>query len=612
MHFHKAFIVFLIITALLFFTLLELGRNTLWGWGAALLAFIGFFLLHGLFLSDKSVLLRIFCWAMFIVALAAVLKYTAPPQRTPPAVSAENPEVTPVRTVEEGQLTGLYNADKSVEVYAGIPFAKPPVGDLRWKEPQKPEHWEGVRACDSFAPISMQQRGSLVVDSLSHIVVYKDFRVTTEDNWVEAMSEDSLYLNIWKPAGDISGAPVVVYIHGGSLTSGHSYYKDHCGETFAKNGVIFISIGYRLGVFGFFADPELAAESPNGTTGNYGLLDQIRALEWIRDNISAFGGDPEKVTIAGESAGASCVNALCVSPLAKGLFRYAIAESSGITAKVPYHTFRTMDDAAEMGKKIREEFGAKSIDDLRNIDAEELVGTQFINNSMTVDGYAITEQPYLTYQKGENNEQALLSGFNVHEADVFVAGRKVTSENYEEELALVYGDLAREAAQLFPPAERAKGYSYPIIDKGGDAKGSYNELISAAWFDYSHYNWSRLLAAEGRPTYEYFFTKDNGSLGSIHSGEIPYAYGNLPRDTKLYDESDFALSDIMVAYWINFIKNGDPNGEGLPEWKRFNDEPELVMELGANIGMIKDKYLPLYALLDQWQDVLAERQKSGE
>ena len=610
MHFHKAFLIFLALTAALYFVMLELSRNTLLGWGIALALFIGFLLLHGLLLYDKSAPLRVFAWAVFIVALVAVMKFTAPPERTVRAYDTAEPAVTPIRTVEEGDLTGVFNADRTVEIYAGVPFAKPPVGELRWKEPEKPEHWDGVRACDTYAPMSMQPRGSVLVDSLAHVFVYKDFRITTKDNWVEAMSEDSLYLNIWKPAGDIENAPVVVYIHGGSLTTGQSAYRDHRGEAYAKQGVIFISIAYRLNVFGFYADEELAGESPNATTGNYGLLDQIRALEWIRDNIAAFGGDPEKVTIAGESAGASCVNALCVSPLAKGLFRYAIAESSGITAKVPYHTFRSFEDALKAGTKLRTAFGVKSVAELRNLPAKELVNTNVPHNSMTVDGYVITEQPYLTYLKGNNNEQALLNGFDAHEADVFVATTKVTADNYEEKLKPLFGDLTHEAALLIPPAERAKEYTY-FIDAGGNAKGSYNELVSAAWFDYSHYNWSRLLTAQGKPVYEYYFTKDNGSIGSIHSGEIPYAYGNLLSDEKLYSAADHALSEKMVAYWLNFIRTGDPNGEGLPEWKKFGDDPTLVMELGDNVGMITDKYLPVYELIDRWQDMLEEKQNSG-
>ncbi len=603
MQFRKSFIIILIIAALIYFAVLLLSRNNLFGWIGAVVLIAAFVVLHGKLLYGKPFILRLGSWLVFFAALFALLKLSAPPEVRLPAVDVKNPELTPVRTVEEGRLTGVYNADKSVEVYAGVPYAKPPVGELRWKAPEPPEKWDGVRACDTFAPMSMQPRGNTLVDSLSHILVYKDFKPQLTGNRLEAMSEDSLYLNIWKPAGDISGAPVLVYIHGGSLTTGQASFRDHNGETFAENGVVFVSLAYRLNVFGYYANEALEQES--GYTGNYGLLDQIRALEWVRANIAAFGGDPEKVTIAGESAGASSVNALCVSPLAKGLFRYAIAESSGITAKKPYHTFRSYAEALDTGNRIMEEFGCRSIEDLRRIPAEKLVNTAFANNSMTVDGYAIVEQPCLTYEKGENNEQALLNGYNMHEADVFVATTKVTKENYEELLRKVLGEYAGEAAALFPPAERREGYSY-FIDAGGDAKGSFNEVYSCAWFDYSHYLWSSYLADQGRPVYLYFFNKDNGGLGSIHSGEIPYAYGNLPENSRLYSESDYALSETMQRYWLNFIKTGDPNGEGLPAWQRYNDDRSMVLELSTETGMTQDRYLELYKLLDLYQNTLSE------
>ena len=601
MHFTKAFIVFFALAVLMLFPLLELSRNTLWGWLLTLGLLAAFFIVRGTLLADKGVLLRLAAWVVFIAAFLGVYKFTAPKEQRYPAVEAKNPEVTPVRTVEQGELTGVFSEDRAVEVYAGIPYAKPPIGELRWRPPQKGEAWEGVRVCDTFAPMSMQSHGNIIFDSLSHIIVYKDFKITPSDNRLEAVSEDSLYLNVWKPAGDISGAPVLVYIHGGSLTTGSASFRDHSGEEFARRGIVFVSVAYRLNIFGFLATDELAAES--GTAGNYGLLDQICALEWVRDNISAFGGDPERVTIAGESAGASCVNALCCSPLSAGLFRYAIAESSGVTAKVPYHTFRSYDKALETGRLIMEEFGVSSIDELRQIPAEKLLRTHYANNSMTVDGYALTEQPYLTYERGANNEQALLSGYNMHEADVFVATMRVTAENYEELLRPILGDHAAEAARLFPPAERSPRYTY-FIDRGGDAKGSFNELYSAAWFDYSHYNWSRLLAAEGRPVYEYLFNKDNGSIGSIHSGEIPYAYGNLPENSRNYDESDYALSELMVNYWINFVTSGDPNGEGLPRWQRFNDDPTMLLELNTEVKMVPDRYLGVYELIDKYQNGL--------
>ena len=600
------FIVLLVITTLLYAALLELGKNTLWGWGLALLAACAFVFIRLRFLAGKRRLLRFAGWVGFLAVLALIFAVSQPPYRAVPAVvGVKTPAVTDIVTVKQGQLTGVYTADGAVEVYTGIPYAAPPVGENRWREPQEPEPWEGVRVCDHFAPMSMQTETNTIFASLTQIAVYHTFRVSLKDNWLEPRSEDSLYLNVWKPEGDVSGLPVLVYIHGGSLTSGQPSYNQYNGEALARKGIVVVNFAYRLNVFGYYASEELAAESPNGTTGNYGLLDQIAALRWVQENISAFGGDPDQVTICGESAGASSVNALCVSPLSEGLFRRAIAESSGITAKVPYHTFRSFDDALKMGKNILSEFGASIVEDLRSVPAEQLVNTRYTNNSMTVDGYAITEQPYLTYLKGENHEEALLGGFNAHEADLFALFYKVDEGNYVEMLSEVYGDRAAEAAALCPPEALDPQYHY-VVDQGGSAKGSFNFALSATWFTYSHYNWSRLLTAQGRPCWEYYFTKDNGSLGSCHAGELPYAFGDLHWNGWLYDEGDAALSEIMQEYWVNFVKYGDPNGAGVPDWPRFAEDPTQVLELGAHVGMITDPYLELYGLIDQYQDSIAE------
>ena len=451
----------------------------------------------------------------------------------------------------------------------------------------------------------MQTRNSALFDSLTAIGIYHTFKPSLSDNSLEPMSEDSLYLNIWKPAGEQKDLPVMVYIHGGSLTSGQPSYSEYNGESLARKGIVVVNFGYRLNVFGYLATEELAAESQSGTTGNYGLLDQIAALRWVRENIAAFGGDPEQVTICGESAGASSVNALCVSPLSEGLFRRAIAESSGITAKQPYHTFRALSDALEMGKNIMAEFGASSMDDLRAVPAEQLVNTKYTNNSMTVDGYTIAEQPYLTYEKGENHEEALLHGYNVHEADLFTLFTKVTKDNYVETLRPLLGDWSEQAAALYPPGPVDEKYHY-LVEAGGDAKGSTNEVYSAAWFAYSHYNWTRLLAAQNKPIWEYHFIKDNGSLGSCHAGELPYAFGNLERHAWLYDDGDRALSEVMQEYWANFVKYGDPNGDGLPTWEQTRDG-RTVLELGEQIMPAPDPYLELYELIDAYQNsVLAK------
>ena len=356
-------------------------------------------------------------------------------------------------------------------------------------------------------------------------------------------------------------------------------------------------------MFGYLADEELAAESPNGTTGNYGLLDQIQALKWVKENIEAFGGDPDNITIAGESAGSSSVNAICVSPLAEGLFRRAIGESSGITAIRPYHTFRPLNSALDMGRKIKEEFGAKNISELRAVDAEKLVNTKYTNSAMTVDGYAITEQPYLTYERGLNHEEALLNGFNTHEADLFMLFNKVSSDNYEKVVSSVLGEYAAEAVKLYPPEEVDPRYQY-IVERGGDAKGSCNKIYTAGWFTYSHYTWSRYLEGQGRPVWQYYFSKDNGAWGSNHAGEMPYCYGNLFRNANLYDDSDMELSERMMNYWVNFAKTGDPNGEGLPKWEAYRPEECNVMEFGDNCGMVTDPYSDLYPLFDKYQQGL--------
>ena len=595
------FWILFILIALVALSLFELGKNTLWGWALLLFLLIGWALLRVKLLPGAGFLPRLGLFVGALMLIGLLFKLSGPPERRVPAVAGNKPAVTDVITVTEGRLTGVRTADGAVEVYAGIPYAKPPVGELRWKEPQPPEPWEGVRACDAFAPMSMQPRNHPVMNSLMQIFGYHTYQFSLTDNWVEAMSEDSLYLNIWKPAGDASGLPVLFYIHGGSMTTGQPSYSEYNGEALARQGIVVVNCAYRLGVFGFLADEALAAESPNGTTGNYGLLDQIRALEWVRDNIAAFGGDPARVTIAGESAGASCVNALCVSPLSRGLFTRAIAESSGITAKTPYHSFRPLDEALETGAAIRAEFGAADLAAFRAVPAEKLLTTKHSNDSLTVDGWAIAEQPYLSYEKGENHETALLQGFNVHEADFFCMTTRVDAEDYVEKLKKLYGDGAEAAAAAFPPAEQVPYYKY-MIDAGGTAKGSFDACVSAAWFAYSHYNWARLLTKQGVPVYTYYFTKDNNGLGSNHAGELPYFYGNLDKHPKNYDAADAALSKQMMQYYVNFIKTGDPNGEGLPVWPTAAEAPDQVLELGAEIRPIPDPYLALYPLIDDFME----------
>lgn len=584
---------FLLGIGFIFIIYMWLAKCTQIAWIIGIIWFVGYYIITNKYLKITSKPVRIFGIAVFIFGLFIITKIGAPQYKQVPAVDCDDPEKTEVIEIDQGKLTGVVNKEGTVEVFAGIPYAKAPIGDLRWKEPQEPEKWEGILEADHFAPMSMQKRSSTIYNSLVDLVIYKKLNIGFKDNYLEPMSEDSLYLNIWKPKGDVEKLPVVVYIHGGTLLTGQSSYYAYNGETFAENGVIYVNIAYRLNIFGYYANEELENESENGTTGNYGLLDQIMALKWVNENIEAFGGDPDNITIAGESAGASSVNALCVSPLAKGLFKRAIAESSGITAVVPYHTFRTMESALEMGRNILNEFSVDSVEELRKIDAETLVNTSYSNSAMTVDGYAIVEEPYKTYEKGENNESALLNGFNAHEADVFnYFIEKITPENIVSRLRNTYGDYAEEVAALYPATNNR------------EAKNSFNQIMSATWFAYSHYDWSRYLVEQGKPVYKYYFYKESIGLSNNHAGELPYVYGNLDKNPLAYTRSDEVLSDMMVKYWTNFAKYGDPNGSDVPEWKEYSQSENQVMGLGESIQMMEDPYLNVYEIIDKYQNDL--------
>lgn len=591
------FSIIVIIVTALYIVLLDLSKNILLGWGIAVVAMGLMLFLRFKFHTKAGIL-----WLAFLVVLAGNYFLTSPPYKNVPAVDNKNPETTEVVHIAQGDLTGVYNADKSLKVYAGIPYAKAPVGQLRFKEPQAPEGWYGVRTCDEFGPMAMQSRNLPLIDSLSHILGWHDYQVKFGDEYLEAISEDCLYLNVFAPETDSNEPlPVIFYIHGGSLTTGQSSYSEYRGEDLAKRGVVFVNFAYRLGVFGYYTADDLKGESPNGTTGNYGLLDQIAALNWVRENIAAFGGDPNQITIAGESAGSSSVNALCVSPLTEGMFNYAIAESSGILAVEPFHTFRNYELAIEEGDKVRQQMGVTSSQELRDIPAEKLLENDSNQSAMTIDGYAIVEQPYLTYEKGENHEKALLNGFNVKEADAFLLNTKATAENYVELLSEDIGEQAEEMAEVVP-ADSPQRDQHFIVDALGDAKGALNTAYSAIWFSYSHYLWNNYLIGQGIPTYEYYFTKTNDILSNYHAGELPYAYGNLWRHPGLYDEEDYKLSDIMQQYWVNFAKTGNPNGAGLPEWKQRSASQNQLIQLDTTIQMVGDPNESIYKVIDKYME----------
>ena len=571
---------------LLMLAVLELNRNTLLGWLLCLCAAALYVFLCGR-TGKKG--LRALLFLGWLALFAAILLLTWPPVKSVPAYEGKTPVRSEIVTTKKGRVQGVVTSDGEVELFAGIPYARAPVGELRWREPKEALSWEGTLLCDHFGPMGMQPTNLPIYDSLARIIGFHDYKISLTDNYVAPVSEDSLYINLWRPVGAQSGLPVCVYVHGGSLQTGQPWYADYGGGGLAREGVIVVNMSYRLGVFGFFADEELIAESPNATTGNYGLLDQIAALRWVRDNIAAFGGDPNNVTLAGESAGAASVSALCSSPLAAGLFERVILESSTVASPEPPHSFRLLDEALKSGSALKERHGCASVAELRALPAEELVAEAETQHHMTVDGYVLTETPYESYRRGVFNEKAILHGYNSEESAAFIMFSQASMKNYEQKLRGYFREYADEILALYPAST------------DDEAKAYWAEIYGAVFFDYPHYCLNRLAADNGIPVWEYWFSRENGYLGPWHSGEELYCYGNIPADSKLFDARDRELSDQMLGYWRNFAANGNPNGEGLPQWE-INRDSSRLMEFGAETRMIAEREHALFAVFDKMQD----------
>lgn len=473
--------------------------------------------------------------------------------------------------VEGGKIEGV--DESGITVFKGVPFAAPPVGDLRWKEPQPVKSWTGIRKADKFGPVAMQNK------------VFGDM------NFGDAgMSEDCLYLNIWTPA--VTGnekLPVLVYFHGGGLFAGSGCEPRYAGDVLARRGIICITVNYRLGIFGYFAHPELTKESPNHTSGNYGYLDQVAALKWIQKNIKAFGGDPARVTIAGESAGSISVSALMCSPLSKNLIAGAIASSGSLMGAL---SPMPLAEAEKNGLKVATDLTASSLAALRAIPAEKLlqVKGQF---SSTIDGYFIPKAPVEIYVKGEQAKVPLLIGWNSQEMvyQYFLRGKEPTVANFKEAAMATFGDKTDKIAELYGVTDDA---SVP---------SAATALASDMFIGFSTWKWSDIQKKTGeKPVYRYMYchprpdmvaalankvpglaggvqdAKDNApktpkATGAVHSADIEYAMGTLPTN-RVYDwqPEDYTVSEIFQAYYLNFVKTGNPNGLGVPEWPSTNNQ----------------------------------------
>lgn len=464
----------------------------------------------------------------------------------------------PIVTVETGKLQGVAaNGDSPVQIFRGIPYARPPIGDLRWREPRPAPHWDGIRSADQFGPRCMQQP------------LFSDMMFRSP-----GPSEDCLYLNVWTPANlgraPRAKLPVLIYVYGGGFMAGDSSEKRYDGAALATQGIVVVTINYRLGVFGFFSHPELTAASPYHASGNYGLLDQAAALAWVKRNIAAFGGDPNHITIGGESAGSIAVSALMASPLSRDQIVGAIGESGAPMQKL---SPPALAKAEQQGAAFAQSIGAPTLAGLRAMPADQLLAAQGnahdMSFGMVIDGYFLTEPPSVTFGSGKAARVPLLVGSNSQEAPgTAVIGEGLpTVAAYRAGLMRTLGDRADAVFALYPASTDADVMPMATAIASDD----FLALPTWKWFD--------LHRQTGAPTYYYYYTHvrprfllDPGSRpawGAVHSAEIEYALGNL--DTNpiyAWTDADRKVSATMSAYWANFIKTGNPNGAGLPVWPK--------------------------------------------
>jgi para-nitrobenzyl esterase len=459
---------------------------------------------------------------------------------------AQQPE--PVK-VEHGIVQGT--SEDGLTVYRGIPFAAPPVGDLRWRAPQPAAKWQGTLQAAKFAPGPIQG-----------------------GNPPSGKSEDCLYLNVWTPAKSASDRiPVLVWIYGGGFGAGSTSERNYSGEKLARKGVVLVSIAYRVGVLGFLAHPELSGETTNRVSSNYGLLDMIAGLQWVRKNIAAFGGDPNKVTIFGESAGGIAVSMLCASPLAKGLFHGAISQSGGSfgpprPTTFPGENMKRLPDAERDGEAYAKSANASSIAELRKITANELPRGR---GWPIIDGWIIPDDQYKLYVAGKYNDTPILVGYNSDEGASFSPPR--TPEDYINGVKRRYGRFAEDLIEAYPVGTNT-------VPK------TARDLARDAAFGWHTWVWARLQAQTGKSKVFYYYFDQHpdypadsprAGYGSPHGQDVAYVFQHLNPSNSQTTKADLDISETMSTYWVNFARRGDPNGESVPKWPAFSDRNPQVM-----------------------------------
>jgi para-nitrobenzyl esterase len=474
------------------------------------------------------------------------------------AVSSHDAGSQTIVGTANGKVQGV-TLSTGIALFKGIPFAAPPVGDLRWKPPQPASNWQGVRKATRFGPQCMQAR------------VYSDMVFRNEGT-----SEDCLYLNVWTPKPTSSARlPVLLYIYGGGFVAGDGSEPRYDGENVARQGVVVVTLSHRLGIFGFFSHPELSKESPHHASGNYGLMDQAAALRWVKTNIAAFGGNPNRVTIAGESAGSSSVSALMASPMSKGLFNGAIGESGSLLG---VSGVQTLVASEQQGVAFAIRVHASSLANLRALSAHELLAASGAPDAphfgRNVDGFFFVESPAATFAAGRQAHIPLLAGWNSEESPGSVVVGDPTPENFANSLSRIFGARAKDALAVYPgstPQEVAR---------------SATDLAGDQFIAFETWRWLEQHSLTDQPVYRYYFSRPRPPLsnfeptqtatpnpwsaypaGAPHSTEIEYALGNLKRNTVYaWTADDEKVSATIMNYFVNFVKTGNPNGSGLPTW----------------------------------------------
>ncbi len=521
-------------------------------------------------------------------------------------LSAQNVNSFSVQTkIENGLIEGNYNTHTGIQTYFGIPFAKPPVGELRWKAPQPLANWTGVKETKKFGPRPMQT------------MVFGDM-----DSRSNGVSEDCLYLNVWTPTTrNNKNLPVLVYFYGGGNVAGDASEPRYDGEAMAKKGIVVVTCNYRLNIFGFLVHPELTAESPYKASGNYGMLDRNEALKWVQKNITAFGGDPKKVTIAGESAGSIGVSCQMASPLSKNLIAGAIGESgAGIN---PTMTPVPLVEGEKQGVEFLQKAGIKSIKELRAMSTRDIY--EIYNESkrfgfpIVIDNYFLPKTLPQIFAAKEQAQVPLLLGWNSAEipGGAFMFGMPNTTENFITRVKKEYPNDAEEVLKLYPHSNEK------------EVELSATQLASDRFISYSTWKWFDLHRNNSaQPVYRYLYSKIRPDLvdkslasglaggtvraegstprpkaiGAPHACEIEYAMGNLHRvKDYAWTADDYKVSNTMLNYFANFIKTGNPNGDKLPEWTvaKSGDITPPVMIINTESRTEKSMIDARYEFLDK-------------